>query len=80
MLGEPAAGKHTFVEKPMPRWQDILGVGRESSGNLTLMVGHTFLYSSAIRRIKAIIDNGDIGDIRYQCAALNLGFSRRTSM
>jgi len=38
------------------------------------MVGHTFLYSAAVRRIKEIIDHQDIGEIRYISARrLNLG-------
>ena len=41
---------------------------------LVLMVGHTFLYSPAVKKIKDIVDNGDIGEIRYICARrLNLG-------
>jgi predicted dehydrogenase len=42
--------------------------------NLVLMVGHTFLYSPAVRKIKEIVDHGDIGEIRYISARrLNLG-------
>lgn len=38
------------------------------------MVGHTFLYSPAVRKIKEIIELGDIGEIRYLSARrLNLG-------
>jgi predicted dehydrogenase len=42
------------------------------------MVGHTFLYSPAIRKIKDIVDRGDIGEIRYICARrLNLGLYQK---
>jgi predicted dehydrogenase len=42
------------------------------------MVGHTFLYSAAIRKIKAIIRHGDIGEIRYVSARrLNLGLFQK---
>ena len=42
------------------------------------MTGHTFLYSPAVRKIKEIIKNGDIGDIRYICARrLNLGLFQK---
>jgi len=43
-------------------------------------VGHTFLYSPAVRKIKEIVEWGDLGEIRYICARrLNLGFTRKTS-
>ena len=39
-----------------------------------LMIGHTFLYSTPVRRIKKIIRAGDIGEIQYLSARrLNLG-------
>jgi predicted dehydrogenase len=45
---------------------------------LVLMIGHTFLYSPAVRKIKEIIDRGDVGDIRYICARrLNLGLFQK---
>ena len=41
---------------------------------LVLMVGHTFLYSPAVRKIKEVVEWGDLGEIRYICARrLNLG-------
>src|SRR4029077_6016727 len=43
-----------------------------------LMAGHTFLYSPAVRKIKQIVDSGDIGEIRYICARrLNLGLFQK---
>ena len=42
------------------------------------MIGHTFLYSPAVRKIKEIVDQGDIGEIRYICARrLNLGLFQK---
>ena len=42
--------------------------------NLTLMVGHTYLYSPTVRRIKEIISDGDLGEILYiSSRRLNLG-------
>jgi predicted dehydrogenase len=42
------------------------------------MVGHTFVYSPAVRKIKEIVRSGDIGDIRYICARrLNLGLFQK---
>ncbi|MDQ3315358.1 MAG: Gfo/Idh/MocA family oxidoreductase, partial [Verrucomicrobiota bacterium] len=45
---------------------------------VVLMVGHTFLYSFPIRKIKEIVDSGDIGEIRYiNCRRLNLGLFQK---
>ena len=42
------------------------------------MVGHTFLYSPAVRKIKEIVDRGDIGDIQYiSSRRLNLGLFQK---
>src|ERR1039458_9600834 len=42
------------------------------------MVGHTFLYSPAVRKIREIVQRGDVGDIRYICARrLNLGLFQK---
>jgi predicted dehydrogenase len=75
------AGKHVFIEKPMATSSaecDEL-VELAASLGLTLMVGHTYLYSAPVRRIKDIIDSGDIGDIRYiNARRLNLGLFQRT--
>jgi predicted dehydrogenase len=61
------AGKHTFIEKPMAKssaeCEELIEIA-EANG-LILMVGHTFLYSAPVRRIKQIVDRGDIGDLRY---------------
>ncbi|MBE7558921.1 hypothetical protein HS125_08220 [bacterium] len=40
----------------------------------TLMVGHTFIYTPVVRRIKEIVDAGDLGEILYiSSRRLNLG-------
>ncbi len=74
------AGKHTFIEKPMVsnvRDGKIL-IETASLGNLTLMVGHTFIYSAAVRKIKQIIKSGDLGEIQYIAARrLNLGLFQK---
>jgi predicted dehydrogenase len=56
--------------------EELIHVARTKG--LTLMVGHTFLYSAAVRKMKEIIDNGDIGDLRYIAARrLNLGLFQK---
>ncbi|MGQ9662700.1 MAG: Gfo/Idh/MocA family protein, partial [Kiritimatiellia bacterium] len=75
-----SAGKHTFIEKPMASSSQQCAelVNLAGKKGLILMVGHTFLYSPAIRRIKEIVDNGDIGQVRYICSRrLNLGLFQK---
>lgn len=74
------AGKHTFIEKPMAsssaQCQELISIAKEKK--LTLMVGHTFLYSEVVRKIKKIVDSGDIGELRYLSARrLNLGLFQK---
>ena len=70
------AGKHVLVEKPMASNLSEIEEMRAliQKKNLIAMVGHTFLYNSAVRYVKNIIDSGDLGDIRYiYSQRLNLG-------
>jgi predicted dehydrogenase len=70
------AGKHVLIEKPMAASTDECRelIQLAENQGLTLMVGHTFLYSEAVAKITEIIASGDIGDIRYiNCQRLNLG-------
>jgi predicted dehydrogenase len=74
------AGKHTFIEKPMAgsseHCDELIEIAQKKG--LVLMTGHTFLYSPVVRKIKEIIENGDIGEIRYICARrLNLGLFQK---
>jgi predicted dehydrogenase len=74
------AGKHTFIEKPMAssseQCEELIDIARRKG--LVLMTGHTFLYSPAVRKIKELVDSGDIGEIRYISARrLNLGLFQK---
>ena len=69
------AGKHVLIEKPMAcatsECEELIALAKQRS--LIVMVGHTFLYSAAVRKIKEIVDNRDLGDLRYIAARrLNL--------
>ena len=61
------AGKHVFVEKPMTRTvkeaEELIGLAKRKG--LTLMVDHTFIYTGAVRRMKEIIEAGDLGELYY---------------
>ena len=70
------AGKHAFIEKPMAssvsECKELIEIA-ENKG-LTIMVGHTFVYSQPVRKIREIIDSGELGEIQYISARrLNLG-------
>ncbi|RJO60195.1 gfo/Idh/MocA family oxidoreductase [candidate division WS5 bacterium] len=70
------AGKHTFIEKPISNsvenGKKLIKLAK--SRQKTLMVGHTFVYSPPVRRIKEIIDSGELGEIQYiSSRRLNLG-------
>jgi predicted dehydrogenase len=74
------AGKHTLIEKPMAassaECEELNAIAKQKG--LVLMIGHTFLYSSAVRKIVEIIQAGDIGDIRYiNSRRLNLGLFQK---
>ena len=74
------AGKHTMIEKPMAssaaQCEELIEIAKRNG--LVLMVGHTFLYSPAVRKIKEIVDRGDLGQVRYICARrLNLGLFQK---
>lgn len=70
------AGKHTFIEKPMASSVDECKclIDLSQKNKVTLMVGHTFIYSPPVRRIKEILNDGDIGQLQYiSSRRLNLG-------
>lgn len=70
------AGKHTFIEKPMAASSDQCRelINTAKARSLTLMVGHTFIYTAPVRKIKEIISSGEIGEVLYiSSRRLNLG-------
>ncbi len=73
-------GLHTFVEKPLAtRSAECLDlIGRADSNGCVLFVGHVFLYSAAVAKLKEIVAAGDLGEIYYiSSTRLNLGPVRR---
>jgi predicted dehydrogenase len=74
------ADKHVFIEKPMARSvkEAQLLINLAENRNLTIMVGHTFIYSPAVRKIKEIVRSGELGEIQYISARrLNLGLFQK---
>jgi predicted dehydrogenase len=74
------SGKHVMVEKPMTSSseQALHLIEEATRRNLTLLVDHTFVYTGAVRKIKAIADSGQLGDILYyDSTRINLGLFQR---
>jgi predicted dehydrogenase len=70
------AGKHVLVEKPLAGSvrdaEEMVELARQTG--LTLMVDHTFVYSPPVRKIKEILESGEIGDIYFiDSVRINLG-------
>jgi predicted dehydrogenase len=60
-------GKHVLVEKPLAtRVADAETLVRTSRQNdRVLMVGHTFIYNSGVRKIKEILSSSTLGRLYY---------------
>ena len=70
------AGKHVFIEKPLAgstaQARELQQVAEDRG--LTLMPGHTFLYSPPVNMIRDLIRSGDLGDIYFiSMSRVNLG-------
>lgn len=65
--------KHVLIEKPLTNSvetsKELVKLAKDK--NKTLMVGHTFIYNNAIRKLKEYIKNKEIGDIHYLTAKRN---------
>jgi predicted dehydrogenase len=69
-------GKHVFVEKPMAGSvadaEALVEIAEERG--LTLMPGHTFLYSPPVNMVRDLIRAGELGDIYFiSTSRVNLG-------
>ncbi len=60
-----AAGKHVFVEKPPAmrgaEMEELVELAR--AGGRVLMPGHLLLYHPGVRKLKELVDGGDLGDV-----------------
>jgi predicted dehydrogenase len=71
-----ARGRHVLVEKPLAasrqEAEDL--AERADARGVRLMVDHTFVYTGAMRKIRAIIDAGELGEPLYlDSVRINLG-------
>lgn len=70
------AGKHVLIEKPMTaksrEAQELIDIAERKRAKI--FVDHTFIYTGAVRKMKALIDDGEIGDLFYfDSVRVNLG-------
>jgi len=70
------AGKHVLIEKPLT---DSSATARKlialaAKQHRVLMVDHTFLFTSAVQKMKEIVNSGELGEIYYiDSVRVNLG-------
>ena len=69
-------GLHVFVEKPLAasaaECEEL--VARAEARGVVLFTGHIFLYTAAVRKLKALLDEGELGKVAFITAARrNLG-------
>jgi predicted dehydrogenase len=74
------AGKHVLVEKPLAttveQAEDLARLA--AARRLTLMVGHTFIFSPPVRKVKQLIEDGQVGPIYYvETTRVNLGLFQK---
>ena len=74
------AGKHVFVEKPPAmrgeEMEELVALAHES--DLTCMPGHLLLYHPGVRKLKQLVDAGELGDVLCVYGnRQNLGIIRR---
>ena len=69
-------GKHIFVEKPFTcstqQAEELIELADRK--NLKIMVDHTFLFTGAVKKIRQMVDGGELGDLYYyDSLRVNLG-------
>lgn len=74
------AGKHVLIEKPMTgavaEAEELVRIAKEKKRQL--LVDHTFVYTGAVRKIRSLVESGDIGDLHYfDSTRINLGLIQK---
>lgn len=69
-------GKHVLIEKPLTsevsQAEELVQLSAQN--RKILMVDHTFIYTGAVRKIRELIETGELGDIYYyDSVRVNLG-------
>jgi predicted dehydrogenase len=74
------ANKHVFVEKPLAassrQCEELIELAIRH--RCKLMVGHTFVYTAAVQKMRDIIESGQLGELYYiNSQRLNLGLFQK---
>jgi predicted dehydrogenase len=74
------AGKHVLIEKPLAATvqeaEELIELAEQNQR--TLMVDHTFVYTGAVRKMKELLNSGELGDLLYfDSVRINLGLFQR---
>ncbi len=60
-------GKHVFLEKPLTsnaaQAEELIELAEKK--NLKIMVDHTFLFTGAVKKIRQLVDQGELGNLYY---------------
>ena len=70
------SGRHVWIEKPMTETvaqaEDLVALAQKKQR--VLLVDHTFVFTGAVRKIKELVDKGQLGRlIYYDSTRVNLG-------
>ncbi len=73
-------GKHVLVEKPLTATageaEELIELAEQHQR--TLMVDHTFVYTGAVRKMKEMLNSGELGELLYfDSVRINLGLFQR---
>ncbi|MCA1603007.1 MAG: Gfo/Idh/MocA family oxidoreductase [Acidobacteria bacterium] len=71
--------KHVFIEKPLTQTaaQGERLIEEADKHNLTLHVDHTFVYTGAVRKIRSLVSDGEVGELYYyDSVRVSLGLFR----
>lgn len=74
------AGKHIWVEKPFTstsqQAEELLEIAEKK--NLRIFIDHTFIYTGAVRKMKEIVAQGELGKIlHFDSVRINLGLFQK---
>ena len=70
------AGKHVLVEKPLTTTSEDARrlIDAADKKGVVLMVDHTFVYTGAVRKMRELVEAGDLGQVYYyDSMRVNLG-------
>jgi len=71
-------GKHVMCEKPMamtvPEAEEMIDVCKKAG--VKLMIAHMLRYSQSVREVKAILESGDLGDVRFARSDFSIDVTR----